>query len=97
MSSRWREENYFRYARTHFALDALDSYAAVPDDPDRLVPSPAKKAAAARVRRAEAADRRGRSRPGRQPARAAQPRPRPRRAPDQPAGQRAQRPRPGRL
>ena len=55
MSSRWREENYFRYARTHFALDGLDSYAAVPDDPDRLVPSPAKKAAAARVRRAEAA------------------------------------------
>jgi hypothetical protein len=55
MSSRWREENYFRYARTHFALDALDSYAAIPDDPDRLVPSPAKKAAAARVRRAEAA------------------------------------------
>ena len=55
MSSRWREENYFRYARTHFALDALDSYAAVPDDPDRLVPSPAKKAATARVRRAEAA------------------------------------------
>jgi hypothetical protein len=55
MSSRWREENYFRYARTHFALDALDSYAAVPDDPDRLVPSPAKKAASARVRRAEAA------------------------------------------
>ena len=55
MSSRWREENYFRYARTHFALDALDSYAAAPDDPDRLVPSPAKKAAAARIRRAEAA------------------------------------------
>jgi transposase len=55
MSSRWREENYFRYARTQFALDALDSYSAVPDDPDRLVPSPAKKAAAARVRRAEAA------------------------------------------
>ena len=55
MSSRWREENYFRYARTHFALDALDSYAAVPDDPDRRVPSPAKKAATARVRRAEAA------------------------------------------
>ena len=55
MSSRWREENYFRYARTHSALDALDSYAAVPDDPDRLVPSPAKEAAAARVRRAEAA------------------------------------------
>ncbi len=52
MSSRWREENYFRYARTHFALDALDSYAAAPDDPDRMVPNPAKKAAAARARAA---------------------------------------------
>ena len=30
LTSRWREENYFRYARTHFALDALDSYAASP-------------------------------------------------------------------
>jgi Helix-turn-helix domain len=37
MSSRWREENYFRYARTRFALDALDSCAASPDDPDRMV------------------------------------------------------------
>jgi hypothetical protein len=53
MSSRWREENYFRYARTRFALDALDSYAASPDDPERLVPNPARKAAAAQVRRAE--------------------------------------------
>jgi len=55
MSSRWREENYFRYARTRFALDALDSYAASPDDPGRMVPNPARKAAAARVRQAEAA------------------------------------------
>jgi transposase-like protein len=55
MSSRWREENYFRYARTRFALDALDSYAAAPDDPDRMVPNPARKTAAARVRQAEAA------------------------------------------
>jgi hypothetical protein len=55
MSARWREENYFRYARTRFALDALDSYAAAPDDPDRMVPNPAKKAAAARIRHAEAA------------------------------------------
>jgi hypothetical protein len=53
LTSRWREENYFRYARTHFALDALDSHAAAPDDPDRKVPNPAKKAAAAQVRRAE--------------------------------------------
>ncbi len=55
LSSRWREENYFRYARTRFALDALDSYAAAPDDPDRMVPNPAKKTAAARVRAAEQA------------------------------------------
>jgi hypothetical protein len=55
LSARWREENYFRYARTRFALDALDSYAASPDDPDRMVPNPARKAAAARVRQAEAA------------------------------------------
>src|SRR5580658_2602683 len=57
LSSRWQEENYFRYARTRFALDALDSYAAVPDDPDRLVPNPARKTAAARVRQADAAAR----------------------------------------
>jgi transposase len=55
LASRWREEDYFRYARTRFALDALDSYAAAPDDPDRMVPNPARKTAAARIRQAEAA------------------------------------------
>jgi hypothetical protein len=50
LTSRWREENYFRYARTWFALD---SHAATPDDPDRKVPNPAKKAATAQVRHAE--------------------------------------------
>jgi transposase-like protein len=55
LTARWREENYFRYARTHFALDALDCHAAAPDDPDRMVPNPAKKTAAARIRQAEAA------------------------------------------
>ena len=57
MTSRWREENYFRYARTRFGLDALDSYAAAPDNPDRMVPNPARKTAAARIRQAEAAAR----------------------------------------
>jgi len=42
MSNRWRQENYFMYARAHFALDALDSYADHGDDLDRLVPNPAK-------------------------------------------------------
>ena len=55
LTSRWREENYFRYARTRFALDALDCYAAAPDDPDRMAPNPAKKTAAARIRAAEQA------------------------------------------
>lgn len=62
LSSRWREENYFRYARTRFALD---SHAAAPDDPERLIPNPAKKAAAAQVRRAEASPER--PRPGATP------------------------------
>src|SRR6202044_3590647 len=53
--TRATEENYFRYARTRFALDALDCYAAAPDDPDRMVPNPARKTAAARIRQAEAA------------------------------------------
>jgi hypothetical protein len=47
MTRRWREENYFRYARARFALDALDTYAVIPDNPGRLVPNPAKKKAAA--------------------------------------------------
>ena len=49
MTCRWREENYFRYARAHFALDALDSYAVTPDNPGRRVPNPAKKTASATV------------------------------------------------
>lgn len=50
---RWREENFFRYTRTRFALDALDSYATVADDPQRTVPNPAKKTARTRIRRLE--------------------------------------------
>ena len=53
MTSRWREENYFRYGRAHFALDALDTYAITAEDPGRMVPNPAKKTAAATVRTAK--------------------------------------------
>jgi hypothetical protein len=49
MAARWRQENYFKYAREHFALDALDSYADHPDDLTRLVPNPAKARAADQV------------------------------------------------
>ena len=43
MGSRWRQENYFRYARMHFDLDSHDAYTATDDDPDRMVPNPARK------------------------------------------------------
>jgi len=55
LSARWRQENYFKYAREHFALDGLDSYAAIDDDPDRAVPNPAKKHRRAGVDNARAA------------------------------------------
>jgi hypothetical protein len=53
MFNRWRQENYFRYARQHFALDALDTYTTVDDNPERSVPNPAKRAATRRVRQLE--------------------------------------------
>ncbi|MGH9083735.1 MAG: putative transposase, partial [Acidimicrobiales bacterium] len=53
MFSRWREENLFRFARPR-GLDAMDSYAKTPDDPDRLVPNPAKAKAAKAVKKAKA-------------------------------------------
>src|SRR5665647_943715 len=45
MGARWRLENYFRYARMHFDLDSHHCYASTDDDPQRLVPNPAKRAA----------------------------------------------------
>ncbi len=54
LAGRWRQENYFRYARAHFALDVLDSYADQADDLDRAVPNPAKKHATATVDQARA-------------------------------------------
>jgi hypothetical protein len=54
MGSRWRQENYFRYARMHFNLDSHDAYATTQDDPARLVPNPAKKKAHKRVLAARA-------------------------------------------
>jgi len=61
MSARWRQENYFKYAREHFALDALDSYADQPDDPTQMVPNPAKARARDQVSaaRAQLADAQG--------------------------------------
>jgi hypothetical protein len=42
LGARWRQENYFRYAREHFALDAHPGYGSHDDDPERSVLNPAK-------------------------------------------------------
>jgi prepilin-type processing-associated H-X9-DG protein len=49
MGSRWRQENYFRYARFHFDLDSHDAYTSTDDDPERSVPNPEKKKAYQKV------------------------------------------------
>jgi len=52
MFGRWRQENFFKYQREEYALDALVEYAVEPDDPARQVPNPAWAAADAQVRQA---------------------------------------------
>jgi len=54
MFDRWRQENFFKYLREEYALDALVEYAAVPDDPTREVPNPAWAAVEAQRRQAYA-------------------------------------------
>ncbi|MDQ6738804.1 MAG: helix-turn-helix domain-containing protein [Actinomycetota bacterium] len=49
MGARWRQENYFRYARIRFALDSHDAYTSTDDDPERSVPNPAKRKAYQKV------------------------------------------------
>jgi prepilin-type processing-associated H-X9-DG protein len=40
MFERWRQENFFKYMREEFLLDALIDYDVEPDDPARDVPNP---------------------------------------------------------
>ena len=40
MFERWRQENFFRYMREHFALDALASRRFESVDPERTIPNP---------------------------------------------------------
>jgi hypothetical protein len=54
MFDRWRQENFFKYLREEYALDALAEYAAVPDDPTREVPHPGWAAVDAQLRQAHA-------------------------------------------
>jgi hypothetical protein len=46
MFERWTQENFFRYMRQHFALDALVTYAVEPADPARTIPNPERKTVA---------------------------------------------------
>jgi len=54
MFGRWRQENFFKYLREEYALDALVEYAVVPDDAEREVPNPAWAAVDAELRQAQA-------------------------------------------
>lgn len=42
MFERWRQENFFKYLREEYALDALADHQLEPDDPTRSVPNPAR-------------------------------------------------------
>jgi hypothetical protein len=41
MFERWRQENFFKYMREEYLIDALADYQVEPDDPTRSVPNPA--------------------------------------------------------
>ena len=52
MFERWRQENFFKYLREEFLLDALTDYQVEPDDPTRTVPNPARRALDKEIRSA---------------------------------------------
>jgi transposase len=55
MFERWRQENFFKYMRQEFLIDALTDYEVEPDDPARLIPNPARKEIDKQLRAARAA------------------------------------------
>ncbi len=52
MFERWRQENFFKYLREEYALDALVDYGVQPADPTRSVPNPKRKELDAELNRA---------------------------------------------
>jgi hypothetical protein len=54
MFERWRQENFFKYLREEFALDALWEHAVEPADPLREVPNPEYQAVTGQLRQARA-------------------------------------------
>jgi transposase len=51
MFERWRQENFFKYIKAEYLIDALADYQIEPDDPHRSVPNPARKALEKEMRR----------------------------------------------
>jgi len=54
MFDRWRQENFFKYMREEFLLDALIDYQIEPEDPTRTVPNPERRALDKEIRAARA-------------------------------------------
>jgi len=54
MFERWRQENFFKYMRQEYLIDALTDYDVEPDDPTRSIPNPARKTADKELRPARA-------------------------------------------
>ena len=54
MFERWRQENFFKYMREEFLLDALVDYRIEAEDPTRTVPNPERRALDKRIRHARA-------------------------------------------
>ncbi len=52
MFERWRQENFFKYMREEFLLDALVDYRIEPEDPTRTIPNPERRALDKRIRTA---------------------------------------------
>lgn len=52
MFERWRQENFFKYLREEYALDALADHQLEPADPNRDVPNPARLAVEHKLRQA---------------------------------------------
>lgn len=52
MFDRWRQENFFKYMRQEFLIDALTDYESEPDDPNRSVPNPMRKVVDKELRKA---------------------------------------------
>ena len=54
MFERWRQENFFKYMREEFLIDALVDHRVEPDDPTRTVPNPQRRSLDKEIRAARA-------------------------------------------